>query len=200
MSLHPADAAVLRTGRLLLRRWDPADPADVDFLFDTYSRWDVQRFIGRVPRVMEDRDEAIARAETWASPVGGAPFGVWAATLASDGARLGSVLLKSIPASGPTEPLEPSGDVEIGWHLHPDAWGHGYATEGASAALAAGFASGLDRVVAVTHPDNVASQAVCRRLGMTALGLSDAYYNATCALFELEAATFERPGTSGNAE
>ncbi|MGC5167263.1 GNAT family N-acetyltransferase [Luteimicrobium sp. DT211] len=177
--------AHLRTDRLLLRRWDPADPDDVDFLFDTYSRWDVQRFIGRVPRVMERRDEALARAEAWAAPPDGAPYGVWAATLASDGARLGSVLLKSIPASGPTEPLEPSGDVEVGWHLHPDAWGHGYATEGARAVLAAGFDACLDRVVAVTHPENLASQAVCRRLGMTALGLSDAYYNATCALFEI---------------
>ncbi|GMA22425.1 acetyltransferase [Luteimicrobium album] len=185
MSSRPADAAVLRTDRLLLRRWDPADPADVDFLFDTYSRWEVQRFIGRVPRVMEHRDEALARAQAWADRGDEPPYGIWAATRADDGSRLGSVLLKSIPASGPTEPLEPSGDTEIGWHFHPDAWGHGYASEGAAAVLAAGFAAGLDRVVAVTNPKNLASQAVCRRLGMTALGLSDAYYNATCALFEI---------------
>jgi RimJ/RimL family protein N-acetyltransferase len=201
MSSPTPDAAVLRTDRLLLRRWDPADPADVDFLFDTYSRWEVQRFIGRAPRVLTDRAEALALVARWAARGDAAPYGVWAATLASDGARLGSILLTSIPASGPSEPLEPSGDVEVGWHLHPDAWGHGYATEGAAAALAAGFAAGLDRVVAVTHPDNLASQAVCRRLGMTGLGLSDAYYNATCALFELEAATFgSGPVTSADAE
>jgi RimJ/RimL family protein N-acetyltransferase len=184
MSSPRSDAATLRTDRLLLRRWEPADPGDVDFLFDTYSRWEVQRFIGRVPRVMEGRGEALARAEAWADHGDEPPFGVWAATRADDGARLGSILLKSIPASGSTEPLAPSGDTETGWHLHPDAWGHGYASEGAAAVLAAGFAAGLDRVVAVTHPDNAASQAVCRRLGMTALGLSDAYYNTTCALFE----------------
>jgi len=201
MSEPTTDATVLRTDRLLLRRWDPTDPADVDFLFDTYSRWEVQRFIGRTPRVMEDRDEALARAETWASNPSGGPFGVWAATLASDGARLGSILLKSIPASGPTEPLQPSGDTEVGWHLHPDAWGHGYATEGATALVAAGFAAGLDRVVAVTNPENRASQAVGARLGMTALGLSNAYYNVTCALFEVDAAVFaQRHGTGAKSE
>ncbi|GAA4829657.1 GNAT family N-acetyltransferase [Luteimicrobium xylanilyticum] len=184
MSSHASDTPVLRTDRLLLRHWDPTDPDDVDFLFDMYARWDVQRFIGRVPRVMESRDEALARAEAWAGHGDVAPFGIWAATRADDGARLGSILLKSIPASGPTEPLAPSGDTEIGWHLHPDAWGHGYASEGAAVVLAAAFGAGLDRVVAVTHPDNAASQAVCRRIGMTSLGLSDTYYNTTCALFE----------------
>jgi len=185
MSEPTTDGAVLRTDRLLLRRWDPSDPADVDFLFDTYSRWEVQRFVGRVPRVMEHRDEALGLAERWANHGDVLPYGIWAATRASDGDRLGTVLLKSIPASGPTEPLQPSGDTEIGWHFHPDAWGHGYATEGAAAVLAAAFETGYERVVAVTHPENRASQAVCRRLGMTALGLSDAYYNATCALFEI---------------
>lgn len=95
---------------------------------------------------------------------------------------VGSILLKSIPASGTGEP---SGDIEIGWHLHPDQWGHGYATEAASAVLAAGFSSGLDRVVAVTRTANTASQAVCARLGMTHLGLSDEYYDVTCELFEI---------------
>ncbi|PJI94663.1 GNAT family N-acetyltransferase [Luteimicrobium subarcticum] len=188
----------LLTPRLVLRPWDPSDPADVDFLFDTYSRWDVQRYIGRVPRVMEDRAEAVTLARRWSDTAYQQPLGIRAVTRASDGQRLGSVLLKPIPASGTADPPQPSGDVEIGWHLHPDAWGHGYATEAASAVLAAGFASGLDRVVAVTHPDNVASQAVCRRLGMRSLGLSDAYYDVTCALFEARSDAV--PGAAARGE
>lgn len=97
---------------------------------------------------------------------------------------VGTLLLKSIPASGGTLPLQPSGDTEIGWHFHPDHWGNGYATEAAGAALAYALDSGLDKVVAVTAPANTASQKVCLRIGMTHCGQTDRYYNSTCELFE----------------
>jgi RimJ/RimL family protein N-acetyltransferase len=169
----------LRSARLLLRGWDPED---VDFVFDLYSRWDVQRFIGVEPRVMTDRAEAVARVERLRSLALPAPRGIWAVTRQDDGRLLGALLLKDVPASGGTPP-GPSGDVEIGWHLHPDAWGHGYATEAARRVLRHAFAGGLDRVVAVTHPDNAASQRVCLRSGMTSEGRTDRYYDTTCELF-----------------
>jgi RimJ/RimL family protein N-acetyltransferase len=171
--------AVLTTGRLRLRQWTPDD---ADFVFDLYSRWDVQRYIGRSPRVMVDRAEAEAAIVRWRDlrePV----HGVWALERGEDHRLVGTMLLKSIPASSPHEPLPPSGDTEIGWHLHPDAWGLGYATEAGRCLLEHAFASGLAEVVAVTHPDNTASQAVALRIGLTARGLTDRYYNATCALF-----------------
>ena len=59
-------------------------------------------------------------------------------------------------------------ETEVLWALHPDAWGHGYATEVARAALAYGFDTlGLDLIFAITLPDNLASQAVMKRLGLT---------------------------------
>lgn len=100
---------------------------------------------------------------------------------------MGNLLLKSIPASGPSLPLQPSGDTEIGWHFHPDHWGHGFATEAAAAALNFAFASGLRRVVAVTAPANAASQKVCIRIGMRHLGRTPRYYNSLCELFEATA-------------
>ncbi len=55
----------------------------------------------------------------------------------------------------------------MGWRLHPDHWGHGYATEGAWASLRHGFdAGGLDEIVAFTTTLNTRSQAVMERLGM----------------------------------
>ncbi|TFD06468.1 GNAT family N-acetyltransferase [Cryobacterium sp. TMT1-66-1] len=83
-------------------------------------------------------------------------------------------------------PLSPSGEIEIGWHLHPDAWGHGYASEAARAVLAHAFVMGLDRISAVTNKDNVASQAVAQRIGMTHKGTTSDYYNAECELFSVE--------------
>jgi RimJ/RimL family protein N-acetyltransferase len=75
--------------------------------------------------------------------------------------------------------------VEVGWHLHPDAWGNGYATEAARAVVADAFSRGQRRIVAVTHPDNKPSHAVCRRVGMQHLGTTTRYMGTSCELFEL---------------
>ena len=58
--------------------------------------------------------------------------------------------------------------VEVGWRLASAHWGHGYATEGAKAALDAGFTQlGLDEIVSFTVPTNTRSRRVMQRLGMT---------------------------------
>lgn len=58
--------------------------------------------------------------------------------------------------------------LEVGWTLHPDHWGHGFATEAGAAAIDYAFhVLGRDEVVSIIHPDNHASQAVARRLGMS---------------------------------
>ncbi len=57
--------------------------------------------------------------------------------------------------------------VEVGWRLRREAWGHGYATEAATAALDLAFGTlAMDEVVSITTRDNLRSQAVMRRLGM----------------------------------
>lgn len=172
----------LTTERLLLR---PFTDADVDFVLDVYSRAEVQRYIGRAPRVMADRAEARAAVARYASFDDGVR-GAWLIADRETGARFGNLLLKSLPASADEEPLPPSGETEIGWHLHPTAMHRGIATEAAARVLAHAFESGLPRVLAVTHPDNHASQAVARRIGMADAGLTDAYYGTTCRLFRLE--------------
>jgi len=169
----------LTTARLRLRSWSFDD---ADFLFDMGSRWEVQRFIGRVPTVMADRAEAVASIERRRAldhPV----HGIWAIETLADRRLVGTLLLKLIPASG-GQSVKRADDIEIGWHLHPDQWGQGFATEAGAAVLAHAFAAGLSRVIAVTAPENIASQAVCRRLGMRHLGQTGAYYDTMCELFE----------------
>jgi len=82
-----------------------------------------------------------------------APWGVFL-----DGRLIGQGGLNYMPEFDGTEVL---------WALHPDAWGKGYATEMARAALGYGFDKlGLDLIFAITKPDNLASQAVMKRLGL----------------------------------
>ena len=182
MPADPAPAAELRSERLLLR---PFADSDADFLFDLYRRPEVQRYIGRVPRVMADRSEAVQLIERVRAPLDG-PNGRWLIVGPDAGEPAGVLLLNSLPASTSDASRPPSGETEIGWHLHPRAWGRGIATEAARRVLRHAFDGGLDRVLAVTHPDNAASQAVALRIGMRDEGETDAYYDSRCRLFVID--------------
>jgi RimJ/RimL family protein N-acetyltransferase len=58
-------------------------------------------------------------------------------------------------------------EAELGYELHPDSWGHGYATEAAWNMLAFGFhILPLQRVGAQCLAENTASVRVLERLGM----------------------------------
>jgi RimJ/RimL family protein N-acetyltransferase len=90
-------------------------------------------------------------------------WGLWAVEVAGGPAFVGMVGLHGVRAELPCAPA-----VEVGWRLHPDEWGHWYATEAAAASLAFGFDQvGLGEIVAFTTTVNVRSQAVMARVGMT---------------------------------
>lgn len=175
---------VIETERLRLRPWRAED---LDAFFDIYSRMEVMRYLGSVPRVIETREEAAERLALRAAPdPQGAPYGVWAVCpLEGADCPVGSVLLRQLPWSETVDPKPEYFDVEIGWHLHPDVWGKGYATESAAAMVGRAAANGIEVVHAVTYPPNAASQAVCRRLGMTYVGRTDRYYDVELDLFRL---------------
>ena len=180
--------AHLTTDRLTLRTYGEGD---VDALFDLHSRVEVQRWIGDgLP--MSDREEASASLVRRRDVPYPEPMGIWAIDL--EGRLAGTLLLKPIPISGSplaADPRNPelaleSPDVEIGWHLHPDVWGRGVATESARRVLDHAREHGLERVVAVTHPDNLPSQRVALRLGMVDRGSTERYYDTMTRLFDLD--------------
>lgn len=165
-----------RTQRLVARDWTVAD---VTAAFAIYGNDEVTRWLGPQPRrpvdslaQMRERIEALT-ARAAARP----QYGLWPLELLSSGELVGAILV---------QPLPDSELVEIGWHLNPEHWGHGYATEAAAAAVTLAFGPrGLDRVVAVVEPANDRSLAVCHRLGMAHRGQTDKYFGLTLELFEL---------------
>ncbi len=174
---------VFQTERLVVREWTE-EPGDLARLYDIYSRWEVARWLGATPRVLDDPARAVDVVRRWRERSTGC-FGVWAVQVRGSGLVAGTVLLVPMPGRDDA----PTGDVEVGWHLHPDSWGHGYATEAARGAVARGFAAGLAEVYAVVRPGNDASVAVTRRLGMTPLGRTDRWYGGA----DLEAFVLPAP-------
>lgn len=195
---------ILCTERLLLR---PFRPADLDFLHALHATPEVARWLGdgKPQPGLTQAEDRLARYLRWAQTPDDQPEGIWAiiprtgagsrtgdgdrtgngtgdgtANADDDTAPVGTLLLKELPLSGGGAP---SGDLEIGWHLDPQAWGRGHATEAGRAVLEHAWATGAQEVLAVTRPDNAASQAVCERLGLTSRGTTRKYYDAECALF-----------------
>ena len=82
-------------------------------------------------------------------------------------------------------PLQDSGLMEIGYRFARAAWGRGLATEAAVAALDYGFRKlELDRIVAVSDPDNAASRNVLGKIGLRAAG-TEKHYGLDLPFFEL---------------
>ncbi|WP_221176798.1 GNAT family N-acetyltransferase [Nocardioides pocheonensis] len=160
---------LLETERLRIRDWTLDDAPTV---LDILGRIEVVKWLGDgPPNLCQDLDDARSRIERWRGR-SDPPLGYWAIEVADGstlhGRPIGSVLLVPLPNG--------DGEVEIGWHLHPDAWGRGYASEAARAVLRHGFAGGLEEIHAVTHLTNGPSQAVCRKVGMEHRGVTHLWY------------------------
>jgi RimJ/RimL family protein N-acetyltransferase len=80
-----------------------------------------------------------------------------------DGQFLGySGVMSRLDASHPLGP-----HFEIGWRFNRMAWGNGYATESAKAALTHAVNSlGLTKIVSYTNSENTRSQSVMRKLDL----------------------------------
>ena len=77
--------------------------------------------------------------------------------------------LARFAGSGAIRPLELERvpEIEIGWHVHKHFWKQGIATEAATLACqAAATRFGLSRLIALVHPDHIASRRVAENVGM----------------------------------
>ncbi|MCG5444931.1 GNAT family N-acetyltransferase [Micromonospora sp. NIE79] len=166
---------VLTTERLILRDWTD-DPADLARIYDIYSRPEITRWLAVSPGMpMTDPAQAVERLRIWQDRHAddGGRYGTWAVEVRETGQVVGTALLKPLPGRDEAVRTE---DIETGWHLHPDSWGHGYATEAARVLLDREFATGTREIYAVVSPGNEPSMAVARRLGMKHVGQRTDWY------------------------
>jgi RimJ/RimL family protein N-acetyltransferase len=92
-------------------------------------------------------------------------FGRWAVILKSTGENIGFAGLKFLPE------LQ---EVDIGYRLLSEHWGKGIATEASRPAIAYGFDMlGLDQIIGLVDPENVASVNVLKKLGLIFLGMTE---------------------------
>jgi RimJ/RimL family protein N-acetyltransferase len=166
----------LVTDRLVLRPWRPDGDADVAAAYDLYRREEVVRFLGATPQVDASPEVTRDRLVRYVQRSVEEPDGLGVLAIEADGRAIGTALLTRLPDGDGVQ----TDDVEVGWHLHPDHWGHGYATEAARALLEHGFATlGLAEIHAVAYADNHPSLAVMQRIGMTRQGSTDRWYGVT---------------------
>ena len=165
---------IATTERLLIRPWRLEEAPR---LLDILSRVEVARWLNDgEPVLMQDLAEARERIASYEQLSASPPLGFWAIELRTTGQVVGSVLILDVPNAEHDE-------VQIGWHLHPDSWGRGYASEAAAAVLEYGLAHGLPQILALTHLGNVRSQDLALRIGMEPLGETDQWYDEPSMLF-----------------
>ena len=151
---HWAGATILTTPRLRLRTYRRDD---LPLFAALNSDPAVMATLGGEPLTREHSDDI---AE-WAEECYAAErIGLLAVERLADGAFLGMCGLHHQRAY--------PDDLEIAWRLAHHYWGHGYATEAATAWLDYAFdVLGAPRVISITDRPNTRSLAVMRRLGMT---------------------------------
>ena len=104
-------------------------------------------------------------------------FGVWAVEDKASGTLIGQCGLNT---------LEEAPEVEVLYLFDRSYWGRGLATEAAQAAVNIGFDHvGLQRIVGLTHPDNIASQRVLQKIGLRFIKRSR-FFNIEVFYFALD--------------
>ena len=151
---------IFETERLIVREYTVDDAPST---FEIYRDPEVWRYLADgepYASVDQARERLEQRVQRYQERV---PYGLWAVVVRDTAQLIGSVLLS---------PLEDGPEVEVGYHFGRFAWGNGYATEVTRGAIRYGFDMlGLPQISAVVFSENVASQRVLEKAGMTYRGL-----------------------------
>lgn len=139
---------------------------DAPAYFELHADPEVRRWLGgEFPASVEEEAERIARNRAMHSELG---MTMWAVEERDTSELVGVAGLFRVENTGP--------EIEVAYHFRRDRWGRGYATEAARACMDYGFeTAGLDRIVGLVAPENVASARVLEKCGMKLEGRAHHY-------------------------
>lgn len=171
--------SILHTDRL---RLEPMRPEHLDGLHEMNRIPEVMRYITGKPETREQTlqmiERVMARWAEWGTS--------WWSLIERDSGRIVGAGCIQYLARDTANPLE------IGWRLHPDCWGKGYASEAAQVMADFAFAQlKAPLLCAVCHVDNGASARVMQRLGMRLKG-QERWYDMDCHVYEITADEWAR--------
>ncbi|HKR71922.1 MAG TPA: GNAT family N-acetyltransferase [Streptosporangiaceae bacterium] len=172
--------------RLVLRGWNVED---AEIALGAYGDAEVSRWLA--PAMDQIQDVAAMRVvlQQWIAEDLRmlTPAGRWAVEL-PDGQVVGGVSLL---------PLPPDEEFEIGWALHPKAWGHGYASESGLALARWAFDQGIEQVIALVRPANNRALGTVRRIGMEWVGETEKYHGLRLQQYRLRPGDLKAPRPLG---
>jgi RimJ/RimL family protein N-acetyltransferase len=143
----------IKTDRLILKL---LRSTDAERLYQIYQREGVLRYFPNPnpPQLERVQRFIVGQQEHW--EVHG--YGNWGIIAKGESKMIGWAGLQYLPE------LE---ETEVGFLLDRPFWGKGYASEAALASLKFGFEQvGLDHIIALVHPENLASRRVIEKCGM----------------------------------
>lgn len=159
---------------------------DLPWLIEMRSPEPVNRYLGGTR--MQNAETLAERLKFYIQCHERFGFGFCVMELKETGERIGT---------GGLQPLEDSGEIEIGYNLAEKYWRQGYGYECAYGWLKYGFETvGLDRIVAIAVPDNVGSWKIMEKCGMR-YEKTEEHYGMTCVFYAISKDEFERVGSDG---
>lgn len=167
---------MIETERLKFRRltFD-----DLPMLIEQRSDPEVNKYLGGIR--LQNPEAIEKRLKFYISCYEKFGFGNCAMIWKEDGRVIGTAGL---------QPLEDSGEIEVGYSMIKEFWGRGIGTEAASGWLKYGFnVAGLERIVAVAMVGNAASRRIMEKLGMR-FEKDEMHYDELCAYYGISKQEF----------
>lgn len=169
---------MFETERLLINK---LTPEDLPWLIELRVPDAVNRYMGG--REMQNAEAITARMPFYLGCHEKYGFGFSTMTLKTTGEKIGTSGL---------QPLGETGEIEVGYNLAEKYWRMGLGYECAFAWLKYGFeVAGLDRIVAVAHPDNTGSWKIMEKCGMR-YEQNQMHYGMDCVFYSISREEFER--------
>jgi ribosomal-protein-alanine N-acetyltransferase len=164
------------TERLFFR---PLTTGDLPWLIEMRSPEPVNRYLGGT--AMQNPQSLAERLKFYIGCYEKFGFGNFAMGLRSTGELIGTSGL---------QPLEDTGEIEVGYNMSERFWRQGYGFECAFGWLKHGFLNcGLERIVAVSYPENIASWKIMEKCGMS-FEKTERHYGIECVLYGVSKTDF----------